>query len=52
VPTAPQPVQSPSTPSVAPSTSQGQGGTTSTTEVPTGSPGNLPSGSGQPGQLP
>ena len=50
-PTAPQPVQSPSTPSTPPSTSQGQG-TTPTTEAPTDSPGNVPSGSGGPGQLP
>jgi hypothetical protein len=50
-PTAPQPVQSPSTSSAPPSTSQGQD-TTSTTEAPTGSPGNLPSGSEMPGQLP
>jgi hypothetical protein len=49
--TAPQPVQSPSTTSAPPSTSQGQG-TTTTTEVPTDSPGNLPSGSEAPGQLP
>lgn len=49
--TAPQPVQPPSTSSAPPSTSQGQD-TTPTTEVPTGSPGNLPSGSEMPGQLP
>jgi hypothetical protein len=49
--TAPQPVESPSTSSAPPSTSQGQG-TTTTTEVPTDSPGNLPSGSEMPGQLP
>ena len=50
-PTAPQPVQSPSTPSTPPSTSQGQG-TTPTTGAPTDSPGNLPSDSQAPGQLP
>jgi hypothetical protein len=50
-PTAPQPVQSPSTSSAPPSTSHGQD-TTSTTEVPTGSPGNLPSSSDSPGDLP
>jgi hypothetical protein len=49
--TAPQPVQAPTTSSAPPSTSQGQV-TTPTTEVPTGSPGNLPSGSEVPGQLP
>src|SRR5215216_5083618 len=49
--TAPQPVESPSTSSAPPSTSQGQG-TTTTTEVPTDSPGSLPSGSEMPGQLP
>jgi hypothetical protein len=49
--TAPQPVQAPSTSSAPPSTSQVQD-TTPTTEVPTGSPGNLPSGSEMPGQLP
>lgn len=47
--TAPQPVQSPSTSSTPPSTSHD---TTTTTEVPTDSPGNLPSGSEVPGQLP
>jgi hypothetical protein len=47
--TAPQPVQSPSTSSTPPSTSQG---TTPTAGVPTDSPGNLPSGSEVPGQLP
>ena len=47
--TAPQPVQSPSTSSTPPSTSQG---TTTTTGVPTDSPGNLPSGSEVPGELP
>jgi cytoskeletal protein RodZ len=47
--TAPQPVQSPSTSSTPPSTSDG---TTTTTGVPTDSPGNLPSGSEVPGQLP
>jgi hypothetical protein len=46
--TAPKPVQSPST-SSAPPTSQG---TTTTTEVPPDSPGNLPGGSEVPGQLP
>jgi hypothetical protein len=50
-PTAPQPVQSPSTPSTPPSTSQGQD-TTPTTGAPTDSPGNVPSGSELPGQLP
>jgi hypothetical protein len=50
-PTAPQPVQSPSTPSTPPSTSQDQG-TTPTTGAPTDSPGNVPSGSELPGQLP
>jgi cellulose synthase (UDP-forming) len=56
-PTPPQPVQSPSTgqspstPSPPPSTSESQS-TTPTTEVPTDSPGNLPSGSQGPGQLP
>ena len=50
-PTAPQPVQSPSTPTTPPSTSQGQG-TTPTTGAPTDSPGNLPSDSQAPGQLP
>jgi hypothetical protein len=49
--TAPQPVQSPSTSSAPTSTSQDQG-TTTTTEVPTDSPGSLPSGSEVPGQLP
>jgi hypothetical protein len=49
--TAPQPVQSPSTSTAPTSTSQDQG-TTTTTEVPTDSPGNLPSGSGVPGELP
>jgi hypothetical protein len=49
--TAPQPVESQSTSSAPPSTSPGQG-TTTTTEVPTDSPGNLPSGSEMPGQLP
>jgi hypothetical protein len=47
--TAPPPVQSPSTSSTPPSTSQG---TTTTAEVPTDSPGSLPSGSELPGQLP
>jgi hypothetical protein len=47
--TAPQPVQSPSTSSTPPPTSQG---TTTTTASPTDSPGNLPSGSEVPGQLP
>jgi hypothetical protein len=47
--TAPQPVQSPSTSSTPPSTSQA---TTPTAGVPTDSPGNLPSGSEVPGQLP
>jgi cellulose synthase (UDP-forming) len=50
-PTAPQPVQPPSTPSTPPSTSQGQS-TTPTTAAPPDSPGNVPSGSGGPGQLP
>ena len=49
--TAPQPVQSPSTSSAPPSTSQDQD-TTTTTEVPSDSPGSLPSGSGVPGELP
>jgi hypothetical protein len=49
--TAPQPVKSPSTSSAPPSTSQDQD-TTTTTEVPSDSPGNLPSGSGVPGELP
>ena len=47
--TAPQPVQSPSTSSPPPSTSQS---TTPTAGVPTDSPGNLPSDSEVPGQLP
>jgi cellulose synthase (UDP-forming) len=58
-PTAPQSVESPSTPSTPPSstpstppsTSQDQG-TTPTTGAPTDSPGNVPSGSEMPGQLP
>jgi len=51
--TAPQPVQSPSTSSAPPSTTTSQAqDTTSTTEVPTSSPGDLPSGSEMPGQLP
>jgi hypothetical protein len=49
--TAPQPVQSPSISSAPTSTSQDPG-TTTTTEVPTDSPGSLPSGSEMPGELP
>jgi hypothetical protein len=49
--TAPQPVESPSASSAPPSTTQVQD-TTTTTEVPSDSPGTLPSGSEVPGQLP
>jgi hypothetical protein len=49
--TVPQPVESPSTSSAPPSTTQVQD-TTTTTEVPSDSPGALPSGSEVPGQLP